>query len=451
MKAAHAGVAPAGPAAAQSASVLPDGVSDVLRMTGRALDPRTRGRMEDRFGHGFSDVRVHDDAQAARSAAEVSAHAYTVGNHVVLGRTRPVDGTAAGDRLLAHELAHVVQQRGSVNADAVDLGRMEAEAEQVAQQFAGDGALPVLSPAGPTLARDGIPSPDANVPTPGEAATTAEAACDFRTLCRLSFSSPEIVTTDRLRTAFFACYPSVSPVSLLGGNPCFNLNFGVPTAIPETPTEGGTTPSPEASPEPAESGFSFPSTNVKFDIGAAAVSIDLPTSASIRLPIPFQGAERVVIQMNASTSEFSFKITINAVPHVRIIASASTTTGGDAKANLTLETTRTVCRATSPEAARTKLTKAGEELRDAIRNAQNPPPLAEDASEFERDTAAQMRIAKVVGGIAKVHSTIESVQSACSEVPVASFSIGAHGPLSSPGLDAEPEETFLGASVLFHF
>lgn len=80
-------------------------VHDVLRSGGRPLDEATRSDMEARLGADFSDVRIHDDAAARASAAEVGAHAYTSGSHVVIG-----DG--GGDRhTLAHELTHVIQQR----------------------------------------------------------------------------------------------------------------------------------------------------------------------------------------------------------------------------------------------------------------------------------------------------------------------------------------------------
>jgi hypothetical protein len=66
--------------------------------------------MELRFGFDFSQVRVHTDAQAAESARAVNALAYTVGSDIVFGAGQYAPGTAAGKRLLAHELTHVVQQ-----------------------------------------------------------------------------------------------------------------------------------------------------------------------------------------------------------------------------------------------------------------------------------------------------------------------------------------------------
>jgi hypothetical protein len=68
--------------------------------------------MEPRFGHDFSGVRVHTDAQAAESARAVNALAYTVGRDVVFGAGQFAPQSPAGRRLMAHELTHVVQQQG---------------------------------------------------------------------------------------------------------------------------------------------------------------------------------------------------------------------------------------------------------------------------------------------------------------------------------------------------
>lgn len=82
---------------------------------GRPLPSRVRSEMEARFGHDFSQVRVHSDSEAAASAASVSAKAYTVGDEIVFG------AGGYSRRTLAHELTHVVQQRqGPVSG--VDTG-----------------------------------------------------------------------------------------------------------------------------------------------------------------------------------------------------------------------------------------------------------------------------------------------------------------------------------------
>jgi len=90
---------------------VPASVDQALASPGRPLEPTTRQDMEQRFGHDFSQVRVHTDANAAESARAVNALAYAVGHHVAFGTGRYSPQTEAGSRLLAHELAHVVQQR----------------------------------------------------------------------------------------------------------------------------------------------------------------------------------------------------------------------------------------------------------------------------------------------------------------------------------------------------
>jgi hypothetical protein len=95
---------------AASPELAPPIVHDVLASPGRALDSGTRKAMERSFGHDFGDVRVHTDARASESARAVHARAYTVGSDVVFAAGRYAPDTQDGRRLLAHELAHVVQQ-----------------------------------------------------------------------------------------------------------------------------------------------------------------------------------------------------------------------------------------------------------------------------------------------------------------------------------------------------
>lgn len=92
------------------------GVRDTLGATGQGLDVRTRSRMEARFGHDFSHVRVHTDARAQQSARSVSALAYTSGADIVFAPGHYDPHTLRGQNLLAHELAHVVQQTGGAAA-----------------------------------------------------------------------------------------------------------------------------------------------------------------------------------------------------------------------------------------------------------------------------------------------------------------------------------------------
>jgi hypothetical protein len=175
----------------------------------------------------------------------------------------------------------------------------------------------------------------------------------------------------------------------------------------------------------------------------------------VRLPIEFQGAERVVFSLNASPSQFSFSVTINAIPHVRIIASAQATTEGQGSAGLTIQTTRTTCQAVSPQSARSALEAAGTRLRDAIQAVQTPPEPDPDASELSQTFAPHARYAEVVAAVAKVKSEIDRVGAPCREVPVASFEFGVQGPLTTPDEPPLPGNlppaSFVGGSLRFHF
>lgn len=99
--------------AARSAAPSALGVS---ASPGRPLPERVRGDMESRFGADFSGVRVHTGDSAASASRRLNAAAFTAGRDVFFGRGRFQPGHAAGRELIAHELAHTVQQGGAVQA-----------------------------------------------------------------------------------------------------------------------------------------------------------------------------------------------------------------------------------------------------------------------------------------------------------------------------------------------
>lgn len=100
----------AGTGASLSGAAAPPIVQQALHSPGQPLDAAARSFMEPRFGRGFSNVRVHADEDAVQSARAVGALAYTVGPNIVFGAGHYQPSSASGRRLLAHELAHVVQQ-----------------------------------------------------------------------------------------------------------------------------------------------------------------------------------------------------------------------------------------------------------------------------------------------------------------------------------------------------
>jgi hypothetical protein len=85
--------------------------ADAVAQGGRPLPSALRAYFEPRFGRDLSGVRIHDDPQAQAAAASVQAHAFTLGRDIAFAAGQYAPGSVAGLRLLAHELAHVAQQR----------------------------------------------------------------------------------------------------------------------------------------------------------------------------------------------------------------------------------------------------------------------------------------------------------------------------------------------------
>lgn len=90
---------------------------------GEPLGHTVRAPLERAFGQSFDDVQIHTDAWAASSAGRMGARAYTVGSHIAFGPGEFAPGTIAGRMLIAHELAHIAQQRGSPEAQAPRIDR----------------------------------------------------------------------------------------------------------------------------------------------------------------------------------------------------------------------------------------------------------------------------------------------------------------------------------------
>ena len=133
---------------------VPSIVNDVLRSSGEPLDPGMRGFMEPRFGSDLSAVRVHTDRQAAESAAAVNALAYTVGRHIVFGAGQYSPGTGQGRSLIAHELAHAVQQGGSDDAAPQRISNPDDASEREADTAADTVMRMAAAPEFATPARE---------------------------------------------------------------------------------------------------------------------------------------------------------------------------------------------------------------------------------------------------------------------------------------------------------
>lgn len=189
---------------------FPPIVHDVLRSSGQPLDLATRGFFEPRFGHDFSKVRVHTDAQAAESARAVNALVYTVGRDVVFGTSQYAPETHDGKRLLAHELTHVVQQGLGVGTHRVlpnqtetstsySLSEQQADAtaDAVLDGHAPVAITPAFSPiqlrAAPYIKKVGVhlaPPQSADLEWEGTPPTTATGSDHFTVSTGKGYSDP---------------------------------------------------------------------------------------------------------------------------------------------------------------------------------------------------------------------------------------------------------------------
>jgi outer membrane protein OmpA-like peptidoglycan-associated protein len=150
---------PANPRAQRGAlesAAVPSIARQARRTPGHALDTETRHYMEVRFGHDFGRVRIHDDTDSAEAAGAVAAQAYTLGHDIFFAPHTYAPRSSSGLELLAHELAHVVQQ-GEPAGDDVHMAaagsRHESQADQSARAVAAGRHTPALDATRPSVQR----------------------------------------------------------------------------------------------------------------------------------------------------------------------------------------------------------------------------------------------------------------------------------------------------------
>ena len=106
---------------------------------GRSLDRDVSQRLEPAFGESLGDVRVHTGEQASALARAVSARAFTVGSDIFFGPGEYQPGSSAGSELIAHEVAHVIQQRGAPQSGPLTVSQpgdsLEREAEALSRDI----------------------------------------------------------------------------------------------------------------------------------------------------------------------------------------------------------------------------------------------------------------------------------------------------------------------------
>ncbi|HEX7288141.1 MAG TPA: DUF4157 domain-containing protein [Candidatus Angelobacter sp.] len=201
-------------ASSTSKAAAPPIVDEVLRSSGRALDPATRSDMESSFGHDFSKVRVHTDNKAAQSAQQVNADAYTVGQSIVFNAGHYSPHLAEGKQLLAHELSHVVQQsrlEGSPLPASIAVGSQNDPLEGEADTMAAAALNGRSRPASTAGAAAGVLQRQPAGPTP--APTTEFSGCDPALQADLKAQHPVALGhVDRAIVALAKGWNNMNPV-----------------------------------------------------------------------------------------------------------------------------------------------------------------------------------------------------------------------------------------------
>jgi hypothetical protein len=160
---------------------------------GQPLDAQWRRQLEPFYGADFADVRIHDDAASHAAARRLSAHAFTVGQHIHFARDRFRPEGRAGLHLLAHELTHTVQQRdttgGASLTDGIEIDPVDSPFERAADRVADavtQASTPGAAPSSATMTTGGV-----------LAAPTVQRVGFFETLSRLfgegTFSESELL------------------------------------------------------------------------------------------------------------------------------------------------------------------------------------------------------------------------------------------------------------------
>src|SRR5262249_52881600 len=191
------------------------GPSDAQTVRGRLshgspLDGSALSRMQGAFGHDFSKVRVHTDTNAAQVASSLDARAFTIGSDIAFGSGEYAPGTAIGDALLAHELAHVVQQsNGRASTDGSASGAPDSQAIEEDADSSAVGAVASLWGG----AKGGF------------AEIARNASPRLRSGLRLSRCGKPCTPTFKSLTATSS---GIMSVGNLSDNPGCDIEFGVP-------------------------------------------------------------------------------------------------------------------------------------------------------------------------------------------------------------------------------
>jgi len=446
---------------------VPPIVNDVLHGSGQPLEATTRAYLEPRFGHDFSSVRVHTDGQAAQSARAVNALAYTVGQNVVFGAGQYQPGTTSGNKLLAHELTHTIQQKSFGSSYVPQRATLisqpadpaETEADQVANQVLQSGKVNrSINAHEATIQKQDAPGAGSSsspwsfsplrksYPSAGpkeKEVSTAETFCDIRSLCGF-YTLQKIIPFDRVRDAYQKCYPEKKDSYLVcvAGSQFDPLSLSPEMALQAGKANSATAPSAQAGSGSGSSSSSSPFSKIadilhfKVNVGKGDIDFDLPSSVTATLPFKVGDAKTVAIKLAAASSkELSLSITYDGIPGAKLEGKGSVNLGDQSgKAELSVTSTRKVCKADTAEKIKADIQSAGDDLKKAVGELDKPIVPKSGSSSNELQTQVT-RYAGVVKALVAIYQARDKTTAKCEDVP--SMSVGLEGKL--PSKDSKPD------------
>ncbi len=341
------------------------------------------------------------------------------------------------------------------------------EAEMLA--LCAQGKLDPIRCAEMRLARgEKPPTPDS-----GQKVDEMEKACDIRGLCSFQKLLPTAIPKERIRAAAQRCFPD--PLQYFGQDVCslpkFDPSkFGIvlppsnQTACPNGPTAATGLPplntpvgplacpsTPSAAPSSKTPSLSDLLT-FDFKAGPVQFSVELPKSATVKLPVKISAAKTLTFELQAESSKtFSFKVSLDGNQHFNVALKSSISfddsKGSSGSAGLEIESSRKVCQADNPEELKAKVTKAGEDLKKAY-------------AEFNAATTNEDKLKKAVdlaSAIGDMYDAVDKSKKACKDTPAVKAEFGVKVPIKQT--DEALKETdptkrlspYVGGTITLYF
>ena len=197
---------------------------------------------------------------------------------------------------------------------------------------------------------------------------------------------------------------------------------------------------------PPAPGGTGPSLSDLLTLKFGPVTVELPKSVAVKLPIPISAAKKLVIDLKAEVpGDFSFSITLDGLQYVRVAVKAGASYDKDkgfgGSAGLQVELTDTVCQAANPTQLKEKITKAGEKLTKAM-------------NELMAESDNEKRLSKVpdvASALGDMYDAVEKSKASCKKVPRAKFEFGYKGPLGDEPDPNKRQPSYIGGTLTIPF